>query len=135
MQLIDLVFYVGIVSVSLLIYAAFISFPVVFIMYLLMPKAVLKKYFKPPHFSETEVVFFTGLPFFMMRTVMFMGVFAFPERGKVRGLTEAYLMVPVWYRRISKFCTVSVIVSAALFIPTLIFICTYFTYTGEMEWF
>ena len=135
MQIVDLSYYIGILLISVIIYAGFISFPVVFIMYLLMPKEVLNKYFKPPYFSETEVAFFTGLPFFMMRTAMFMTAFAFPEKVKKRGLSEAYLIVPVWYRRISKFCTVSVIASAVIFFPALIFICTYFTYTGEMEWF
>ena len=128
-------YYPSMLLIALLIVIIFLSLPALFIMYLLMPKAVLKNYFKPPYFSKTEVTFLTGFPFFMMRTVMFMGVFAFPKMGKVRGLTEAYLMVPLWYRRLSKLNVILFMVSMGTFIPTLIFICAYATYTGEMEWF
>jgi hypothetical protein len=33
---------------------------------------------------------------------MFMRVLGFPDSGKMRGLTEAYKLAPVWYRNISK---------------------------------
>ena len=134
MQLISAEFNIGMVVFPLLIATGVLCFPVVFIMYLLMPKAVLKKYFKPPYFSETEVVFFTGLPFFMMRTVMFMGIFAFPERGKVRGLTEAYLMVPLWYRHLSKFCIVATISAVTPLITISVAGYLYLAYTGQIEW-
>ena len=120
MQIVDLVYYLGILLISLIIFTGFLSFPVLFIMYLLMPKKALEKYFKPPYFSEAEVVFFTGLPFFMIRTAMFMTAFAFPEKVNKRGLTEAYLMAPLWYRRISKLYLVSLIATMASLIPTLV---------------
>jgi hypothetical protein len=59
----------------------------ILVMHFLMPKRVLKKYFKPPFFRELECKLFTGIPYSPMRTVMFMTVLAFPGKGKKRKLT------------------------------------------------
>lgn len=72
------------------------------VMHFLMPKAVLDKYFKPPYFRPMEVEMFTGIPYAPMRTAMLMWVLAFPRFGKKRRLAEAYLLVPIWYRLLSK---------------------------------
>ena len=75
---------------------------VLLVLHLLLPKEALNKYFKPPHFSYRECAVFSAYPFFFMRTVMFMTVFAFPSRGKKRQITDAYLLAPNWYRITSK---------------------------------
>ncbi len=75
----------------------------IFIMHILMPKNVLKTYFKEPHFSATEITMFTGFPFGYMRTAMFMRALAFPASGKKRGVTHAYKLAPVWYCKASKY--------------------------------
>ena len=134
MQLMDLESYLAIVLISLFILLMALNFPIALVMHLLMPRAVLEKYFKPPYFSEAEVAFFTGLPFCMLRTVMFMSVFGFPHSGKTRGLTQAYRMVPSWYRRLSKVYTILFVSTMAAIVPIGLGFGIYYTYTGQMEW-
>ena len=134
MQVMDLQHFFGYVFFLLFIFLIILNFPVALIMHLLMPRAVLEKYFKPPYFSEAEVAFFTGLPFCMLRTVMFMSVFGFPHRGKTRGLTQAYRMVPSWYRRLSKVYTILFVSTMAAIVPIGLGFGIYYTYTGQMEW-
>jgi tellurite resistance protein TehA-like permease len=76
-----------------------------------MPKAVLEKYFKPPYFRELECMLFTGIPYAPIRTVMFMRVIGFPSSGKVRGISDAYLLVPNWYRIVSKVMIIVAVVN------------------------
>jgi len=54
----------------------------ILIMHYLMPNVVLEKYFKPPYFNKSECIFFTGVPFAPLRTIMFMRVIAYPGSGK-----------------------------------------------------
>ena len=54
----------------------------IFIMHILMPKKVLKTYFKEPYFGPGEIAMFTGFPLGYMRTAMFMRALAFPSSGK-----------------------------------------------------
>ena len=82
--------------------ASMICLVSVFIMHVLVPKALLRAYFKEPYFSPTEIEFFTGFPFGYMRTVMFMRLAGFPQSGKKRGLTEAYKLTPLWFQTASK---------------------------------
>ncbi len=80
-----------------------LSLVFILIMHFLMPKKVLKTYFKEPHFNAGEIAMFTGFPFGYMRTGMFMTALAFPSRGKKRGVEKAYQLAPVWYCKISKY--------------------------------
>jgi len=75
----------------------------IFVMHFLMPKNVLKTYFKEPYFSITEITMFTGFPFGYMRTAMFMRALGFPASGKKRGVESAYQLAPVWYCKVSKY--------------------------------
>lgn len=134
MQLTDIMDYYGLVFFSLFLFSLVLNFPVLIAMHLLMPDEVLKRYFKPPYFNEAEVVLFTGLPYCMVRTVMFMGVFAFPHRGKKRRLTQAYVIAPLWYRWLSMFYVVALFVTMVSFVSVGFVGCIYFTYTGQMEW-
>src|SRR5690625_7090504 len=59
-----------------------------------VPKAMLETYFKPPYFSRGEVVAFTGFPLGYIRTAMFIRLSSFSPSGKIRCLTEAYLLAP-----------------------------------------
>jgi len=62
--------------------AVMLSIVFIFIMHILMPKKVLKVYFKEPYFGPGEIAMFTGFPFGYMRTTMFMRILAFPASGK-----------------------------------------------------
>lgn len=86
-----------------------------------VPKAMLETYFKPPYFSRGEVVAFTGFPLGYIRTAMFMRLAGFPPSGKKRGLTEAYLLAPNWFRVFSRiFLTVFLINFIAFLLLLLI---------------
>jgi hypothetical protein len=116
---VDLVQKAGDLLFSLLLFD-FIFIPIVLlsilIMHFLMPKQVLERYFKPPYFREFECLFFTGIPYAPIRTVMFMRAIAYPGSGKKRGITEAHLLVPKWYRLISKVLIISALTGFILMI-------------------
>ena len=97
------------------ILAGMLSLVFVFIMHILMPKNVLKTYFKEPYFSATEITMFTGIPFGYMRTTMFMRALAFPSSGKRRGVENAYKLAPAWYCKVSRYFIV-------FFIPLMVLI-------------
>ncbi len=96
----------------------------IFIMHILMPKIVLKTYFKEPYFSSGEITIFTGFPFAYMRTTMFMRALAFPASGKKRGVENAYKIAPTWYCKASKYIiiffipviTLMILISVILYI-------------------
>ncbi len=91
-------FYIGIAALaSIVIHMTFLL-----VFHFFMPKTVLDKYFKPPYFRDMELMLFTGIPYAPIRTVMFMRVIAFPNSGKKRGIKDAHLLVPNWYRIVSK---------------------------------
>ena len=86
----------------------------ILVMHFLMPKVVLEKFFKPPYFNESECTLFTGIPFAPLRTIMFMRVIAYPGSGKKRGIKDAHLLVPNWYRITSKIIVISIIALAVI---------------------
>ncbi|VAX03506.1 hypothetical protein MNBD_GAMMA19-1683 [hydrothermal vent metagenome] len=87
-----------------------------FIMHFLMPRNVLKTYFKEPYFRPGEIAMLTGFPFGYIRTSMLMGILGFPASGKKRGLENAYKLAPVWYCTLSKYITVFFVIGFSLFI-------------------
>jgi hypothetical protein len=95
----------------------------IIVMHFLMPKAVLNNYFKPPYFKSGECALFTGFPYAPMRTIMLMRVLGFPHSGEKRGLTQAYKLVPQWYRISSKLVISSVFIIATL----LVILCLIFS--------
>ena len=82
-----------------------------FTMHFLMPRKVLKTYFKEPHFSQTEITMFTGFPFGYMRTAMFMRALGFPSSGKRRGVENAYKIAPAWYCKVSKYSIIFFVIN------------------------
>ncbi len=101
---------------GVLLLGLMLSLVLIFIMHILMPKKVLKTYFKEPYFGPGEIAMFTGFPFGYMRTTMFMMALAFPARGKKRGVENAYKLAPVWYCKASKYFFIFFIPSFSLFI-------------------
>jgi len=97
----------------------FVALVLVFVMILvahvLMPRRLLKAYFKPPYFKKGEVIMFTGFPFGYIRTVMFMRLMAYPTSGAKRGLTQAFEMAPRWFRVYSKLTLLSFAAVGGLF--------------------
>ena len=87
----------------------------IIVLHFIFPKKVLVQYFRSPYFKEFEVQFFSGPLFGLIRTVMFMSICAFPRLGQKRGLTEVYLLVPLWFRLISR-----VVISFMLFLGVFI---------------
>jgi hypothetical protein len=104
-ELVGLLFKVGI----FLWIAAMACLACVLGMHALVPKALLRTYFKEPYFSPAEIEFFTGFPFGYIRTVMFMRLAGFPKSGKKRGLTEAYKLAPRWFQIASKIILIALV--------------------------
>lgn len=94
----------------LLFVSAGMTIFVILIMHFLMPRIVVEKYFKPSYFSPAECMMFSGFPFGIIRTIIFLRVIGFPKSSRKRGLTEVHTLVPECYRSISKFIVLSIIV-------------------------
>jgi len=82
----------------------------ILVMHFLIPKGLIERYFKVPYFRAGECAMFSGFPFSVMRTIMFMRVVGFPKSGEKRGLTNAYKLAPRWYKNISRVIIILVIV-------------------------
>lgn len=74
----------------------------VFILHFFVPKILLERYFKFPHFSEAEIQFFTGGVAAYIRTVMFMRLVSKPACGKKRNLMRVHQDSPCWFIFFSK---------------------------------
>lgn len=81
-----------------LLCAGALEFPCILIMHFLMPKAVLERYWKTPHFKPGEIALFTNTIYAPMRTIMLMSAIAFPGLGRKRDIAGAYLLAPKIYR-------------------------------------
>ncbi len=99
-----------------LLFGILVSLLCIFILHILMPRKVLKTYFKEPYFSATEIAMFTGFPFGYMRTGIFMRVLGFPAKGKKRGIKNAYQLAPVWYCKTSKYVILFFDINFSLFL-------------------
>ena len=96
------------------------SLLLVAVFHFLLPAKLLETYFKPPYFSQGEVVAFSGFPLGYIRTIMFLRLLGFPSSGERRGLTKAYEMVPEWMCILAKWTVFSLVVSNLLLIMLLL---------------
>ena len=103
--------------------------PMILLMHFLMPKDVLLRYWRTPHFRPAELFLFTGTIYAPMRTVMLMAVIAFPVWGRRRDITRAFTLAPSWYRTASKAVCIWIIVTAGggIAITLLLFVVGYLT--------
>ena len=92
----------------------FLNFALIFIIHFLMPKRVLKTYFKEPYFKLAEITAFSGFPLGYMRTLMFMRLLGFPSSGKRRNLEKVCDIAPVWLCGLSKYVVISFLASFSL---------------------
>lgn len=99
-----------------------LSFIAIFVLHVAMPKRLLDTYFKPPYFKAGEIAAFTGFPLGYIRTVMFMRVLAFPGSGKMRGLTEAYKLAPMWLCKAAKIILIVFVTSNIFLVALLMFL-------------
>ena len=106
--------------------AGILSLVFILIMHILMPKKVLKTYFKEPHFNAGEIAMFTGFPFGYMRTGMFMRALGFPASGKRRGVENAYKLAPVWYCKVSKYFIYFFVSNLVLFFSAIVVVFIHF---------
>ncbi|MCF6324154.1 MAG: hypothetical protein L3J89_07520 [Gammaproteobacteria bacterium] len=108
------------------LFCLMLSLVFILIMHILMPKKVLKAYFKEPYFNAGEIAMFTGFPFGYMRTAMFSRVLGFPASGKKRGLENAYQLAPVWYCKISKYFLYFFVPNLALLVISVVIVFIHF---------
>ncbi|MCM5678976.1 hypothetical protein M8A51_05460 [Schlegelella sp. S2-27] len=85
----------------------------------LMPKKLVERYWKQPHFGPFQLAVFTGTIWAPLRTVMLLAAIAFPAIARKRGMTEMREVVPAWCRWVAKLLgTIWVITSAGLVLAT-----------------
>lgn len=83
-------------------------------MQLLMPKALVQRYWGPPYFRESEVAVYSGPVMGLMKTVMLLSLIGFPRLGRRRNAQEAHTMAPSWYQ-----WTARVVLAAGCGVPLL----------------
>ena len=86
----------------------------ILLMQFFLPKEIIKNYFKTPYFNEFELSLFRGPFFSQLRTIMFLVVIAFPNRGSKRNLTELNFLVSPRYRFFSSVLILSVVACSLL---------------------
>lgn len=106
------------------------------VMHVLMPQAVLDRYWKEPHFRSFELMLFSGWSFFApMRTIMFMWTFMFPRLGQKRGIVEPHRLVPRWYRIASiVLCVWSVVILVGAFAIFFGFLVYFYIIGKPISW-
>jgi len=78
--------------------AWFIWPPLMLIITLATPKALLNQYFKEPHFNGGELIAFSSFPTFFMRTALFCRFYLTPKAVEGRKLHGFVENSPKWYR-------------------------------------
>ncbi|MBL4607130.1 MAG: hypothetical protein JKY01_04800 [Pseudomonadales bacterium] len=71
--------------------------PLTTLLRFLTPKSFLDRYFCAPYFGESEINFYTGIPYYIMRTWMFNWAVVFPSRVKKRGIIDIREGCPNWF--------------------------------------
>jgi len=96
---------IGVVSSTLLL----------LLLHFLMPREVLHRYWKEPHFRSMELALFSTTLFAPMRTIMLAWAIAFPGLGQRRKVAGIRDLVPMSYRMGAKaFCALSMMSMALL---------------------
>ena len=104
-------------------------------LHFLMPKAVLERYWKEPHFRPAELVLFTKSLLAPIRTTMLMAAIAFPRLGSKRQLTEAHRLVPSWYRRASLVMVVWTVSNGAVLLLAMVAVYAHAISSGDtLSW-
>ncbi|MGH1486885.1 MAG: hypothetical protein ACRBCI_11735 [Cellvibrionaceae bacterium] len=67
------------------------------------PKRLLEKYFKEPHFTQTETVMMREFPGFLLRTGIFGWLLLFPKLDNKRKIKDIDKHIPRWYNFFLKF--------------------------------
>lgn len=96
--------------------ALFFVYFLIGVCHVLMPKRILTTYFKAPYFKPGEIAIFSGFPYAYIRTVMFMRLLAYPSSGAKRGLVEAHLLAPNWFRLMCKVVLLAFGVTFSVFV-------------------
>lgn len=87
----------------------------------LMPKKLVERYWRQPHFGPFQLSVFTDTIWAPLRTVMLLAAIAFPATARKRGMTGMQEVVPTWCRWIARLLgTIWVVTSAGLVLATAI---------------
>jgi len=105
--------------------------PAILLMHILMPKAVLARYWKQPYFRPAELALFTGTFFAPMHTVMFMWTFLFSRAGRKRKIDGIRDLAPLWYRLASIVLGVWILITAFGLVSLAVGLHVYWTITGQ----
>jgi hypothetical protein len=79
-----------------------------------LPRSVLDRYFREPHFNKGELIVFGSWPGTALRTTVFMAA-CYQSRYRVGRKLDSYLeWVPDWYVRASKALSVALLIHFGL---------------------
>ncbi len=91
------------------------------------PKKLLNKYFKEPHFTQTETILMAQFPGSLMRTAIFAWLLIFPKLGrKKRKIKDVKDYMPRWYRVSLTVLTVGLSFAMAVMILVPLFLYVFF---------
>lgn len=83
----------------LFIFFGFITVPTLWLfLTLTTPKIIMKKYFKPPHYTYNETQIMDSFPLSFIRTAIFSWITVFPSLGRKRKMEDIRKHMPTWYR-------------------------------------
>jgi len=111
--------------------AEFLYFPLLVIMHLLMPRRVLDRYWRVPHFSPAEIIVCSEGIFRPLRAQKLIATMVFPSIARKRHLEEG-MIVPHWYLIAARALIAWGLLSFFGFISTLTGLYAYAVATGRI---
>jgi hypothetical protein len=104
----------------------------ILVMHMLMPRKVLERYWKSPHFQAYEIAMYTDTCYAPMRTIMLMSAIAFPRLGIKRGVAEANKLAPWWFRAAAIALVIWILAVGLVLVVTIFALGIYLHMAGEI---
>ena len=105
-------------------------FPSWLVMRFITPQKLLSRYFREPHFTPTELIFFAQYPGSMIRAMIFVWACVKPHWTRKRKLDDMLEHAPAWYVMTAKIYVLLIACYAFLFF-TLMFGLGIYTYLNH----
>jgi hypothetical protein len=85
-------------AILVLVCTGLLALLVLLAVHFMMPKHVLTRYWKPPHFGPFRIAAFTGTVWAPVRTAMLIAAIAFPSVARRRHMVGIRNVIPQWLR-------------------------------------
>ncbi len=101
------------------VFSGLLWMPAWLLLSIFTPKALLKNYFKEPHFTPTETILLAQFPGFLFRTVIFAWAVVAPKLGEKRRIGNVKEHMPRWYRVALKILVVHAVFALTIIVTLL----------------